>query len=282
MYVPPVMGKAAQLIREPSDEDLQLVSEEQKTYIQAVVGVFLFYSRAVDPTMLTTINKISSDQSHPTQTTMRAVERFLGYAKRYPNSHIRISESNMQMQVQSDASYLSESNARSRAGGVLYFGLRSDGSINGAVDNISCIIPTAVSSAAEAEYAALFLVGKEATSARHTLQDLGYPQPATTILCDNSCAVGIATRSVKQKRSKAIDMRYHWIRDQVYQNKFKVIWGAGKHNLADYFTKSHPVQHFAALRNTFVFTPKGEIRECARTRRIARKISANALSKIKD
>ena len=148
-------------------------------------------------------------------------------------------------------------------------------SINGAVDNISCIIPTVVSSAAEAEYAALFLVGKEATSARHVLHDLGYPQQATTILCDNTCA-GIAPRSVKQKRSKAMDMRYHWIRDQVCQNKFKVIWEAGKYNLADYFTKAHSVKHFVEMRNIFVCTPtRNVVKDCARSRRVERKIKLN-------
>ena len=36
--------------------------------------------------------------------------------------------------------------------------------VNGAIDYLSCIISTVVASAAEAEYAALFLVGREATS----------------------------------------------------------------------------------------------------------------------
>ena len=34
--------------------------------LQEIVGVFLFYSRAVDPTMLTAINKIASRQAKPT------------------------------------------------------------------------------------------------------------------------------------------------------------------------------------------------------------------------
>jgi hypothetical protein len=34
-------------------------------------------------------------------------------------------------------------------------------------------------------------------------------------MCDNTCAIGIATDSIKQKRAKAIDMRFHWIRDGV-------------------------------------------------------------------
>ena len=95
-------------------------------------------------------------------------------------------------------SYLSEVNSRSRAGGILYLGdadTRTTTGVHGAIDYLSCIISTVVSSAAEAEYVALFS-GRPRSNLRQS-------------------DVGIANRSVKQKRSKAINMRYHWIRDQV-------------------------------------------------------------------
>ena len=177
----------------------------------------------------------------------------------------------MNLKSQSDASDLRETLGRSRAGILLYL-QHADGTISGIIDAISCIIPTVCSSVAEAEYAALFLAGKEITSARHVLHDLGWPQSTTTIICDNSCAVGIATRTVKQKQSKAIDMRYHWVRDQVQQGKLAVVWEKGQDNLADFFTKAHPVHHHKAMRATFVNTPKRtSIAACARSRRISNK-----------
>ena len=86
----------------------------------------------------------------------------------------------------------------------------------------------------------------------HTAMDLGYPQYTIQMISDNSCAVGIANNMVKQKRSKAIDMRYHWIRDQVQQRKISVIWKPGSENLADFFTKTHPVHHHKTMRNRYV------------------------------
>jgi hypothetical protein len=56
---------------------------------------------------------------------------------------------------------------------------------------------------------------KHAAGLRTILADLGYPQPPTTILCDNTTAIGLANDNIKMKRSKAIDMRFHWIRDCV-------------------------------------------------------------------
>lgn len=251
-YIPPNYGtKAGQAHPELPPEAHEYVNDTAKTFIQEATGVFLFYSRAVDPTMLTAVTKISSQQSKPTRATLQAVDRLLSYAERYPTAEVIIRASDMQLHAQSDASYHSESGARSRAGGILYFGTDTDGNINGAIEYISMIIPTVCSSAAEAEYAALFLLGREATNARHILTDLGYPQHTTTIMCDNSCAVGIANDDVKQKRSKAIDMRYHWIRDQVAQGKLQVKWEKGSANLADYFTKAHPVSHYNVMRRTY-------------------------------
>jgi hypothetical protein len=158
--------------------------------------------------------------------------------------------------VESDASYLSEPEARSRAGGLHYLGnycidTRTN-LINGAIECMSTIIKSVVSSAFEAEYAALFLNGQTAQGLRNTLRDLGYPQQATPFISDNACAVGVANRTVKQRRSKAIDMRFHWLRDRVKCGDFTVKWQPGKDNLADYFTKAHPVHHYKAMRSTYV------------------------------
>jgi hypothetical protein len=69
--------------------------------------------------------------------------------------------------------------------------------------------------ASETEYAALYLNAQHAYFERTILSALGYSQPPSPLYADNSAAVGIANDIVKLKRSKAIDMRYHWIRDRV-------------------------------------------------------------------
>jgi hypothetical protein len=56
-----------------------------------------------------------------------------------------------------------------------------------------------VSSAAEAELAALFHNGKEACPIRITLEELGHPQPPTPLTTDNNTASGISNDTVKQK-----------------------------------------------------------------------------------
>jgi hypothetical protein len=79
---------------------------------------------------------------------------------------------------------------------------------------------------------------QHAASLQNILEDLGYPQPPTIIMCDNTCAIGIATDSIKQKRSKAIDMRFHWVCDRVRQGQFTISYIQSADNIADYFTKN--------------------------------------------
>ncbi len=88
-----------------------------------------------------------------------------------------------------DAPYLSRSMARSVVGCIFFMGNRNQPTrINDTISAISTIIPCIISSAGEAKYAALFTGGQYAAGLRTTLTltDMGYPQPPTTILCDNT------------------------------------------------------------------------------------------------
>jgi hypothetical protein len=77
-----------------------------------------------------------------------------------------------------------------------------------------------MSSATEAEMAALFYNGKDAAPFRIALTEMGHPQKATLILADNACAAGIANSTVKQRRFKAMeDMRFYWIKDRVLKTE---------------------------------------------------------------
>jgi hypothetical protein len=251
IYVPPNYGKHQQ--EAPIEEPSTPLSAVEIQELQEIVGVFLFYARAVDPTMLTAINKIASRQSKATSLIRKEVDRFLQYASKYPDATMRVCASNMKLVGHSDGSYLSESEARSRAGGILFLGdCADDEAPNAPVCFLSVIIKTVVSSATATEYAAAFIVGQAAISIINTLADLGYPQTQTEIFCDNLCAVGIANNTFNLKRTKTIDMRYHWIRDQVKLKIFKITWKAGKLNLADFFTKAHPVKHHLEIRWKYV------------------------------
>jgi hypothetical protein len=68
-----------------------------------------------------------------------------------------------------------------------------------------------------------FIPDKWLLDCAKTLLDLGYPQPPTYILVDNEVASGIASNTSEPKRTKIIDMQYHWLRDRVQMQEFVVI-----------------------------------------------------------
>jgi hypothetical protein len=234
------------------------LSPTQVTRLQQIIGVFLYYARAVDSTMLVALGTLAAAQTHATTNTTKCTNQFLDYASTHPNASVCYVPSEMILHVHSDASYLSESEARSRAGGLFFLGNHPKHSTspispvtNGAVHINSQIMKNVLASAAEAEVAACFLNAQDACMLRTTLADLGHPQPPTPIQTDNQCAHGILTNTVKQKRSKAIDMRFYWLNDRISQKQFHVHWAPGLSNMADYFTKHHSPAHHQTIRPTY-------------------------------
>jgi len=216
----------------------------------------LYYARAVDCTMLTAVNAIGSEIANGTTALLPAIDRLLAYSAAYPNNVLVFTACDMVLHIQSDASYLSRSGSRSVAGGYFYLGHREMPThINGAIHCASNNLDVVVAAASEAEYGAVFFNGQTGVWIRTVLLALGYPQPATILLCDNDCAVGIANNTVKLRRSKAIDVRFHWIRDRIKQGQFRVLWRKGANNLADFFTKALPVHAHQALMPFLVRTP---------------------------
>jgi hypothetical protein len=88
-----------------------------------VCGKFLYYARAVDTTMLHTLNDLA------TQTTKRyrknnggSIIHFLNYCATHPDAELIVRASDMVFHNHSDRAYLVASEARSRAGGFTYMG----------------------------------------------------------------------------------------------------------------------------------------------------------------
>jgi hypothetical protein len=97
-----------------------------------------------------------------------------------------------------------------------------------------------------------FINAKEGAVLRRTLQELGHHQFPTPMETDNTTATGYRDGTIKQKRTKAMDMRFYWIKDRVKQGQFDVYWGPGYQKLADYFTKHHSPAHQKRMREIYI------------------------------
>jgi hypothetical protein len=86
------------------------------------------------------------------------------------------------------------------------------------------VINNVVASAAESELGACFQNAQSGAPLRVTLTELGHTQPATPLRTYNFTAFGILNETIKQKRSKAMYMRYHCLTDRVRKKQFDVYW----------------------------------------------------------
>jgi hypothetical protein len=92
--------------------------------VQEIVGSLLFYAGAVNNTLLVGLSAIASQQASPTQLTNKRCDQLLKYCAINPNDIVRYCyrASNMILNIHSDASYLVETNARSRIAGHYFLG----------------------------------------------------------------------------------------------------------------------------------------------------------------
>jgi hypothetical protein len=102
------------------------------------------------------------------------------------------------------------------------------------LENVAEIIKAVMSSASESELGVLFINAQKAVIERTILQEMGHRQPPTPIQTDNSTAEAIINAQVQPKRTKAMDMCFHWLRDcSVNQEQFRFYWRPGPLNFAD-------------------------------------------------
>jgi hypothetical protein len=246
-YVTPVYGAKNQYATK--DETPSLTAKQCLT-IQKVTGSVLYYAQAVNPTVLMPLNDIATEQTKATEKTQAAKNQLLDYLATHPDAAIRYHASDMILQTHSDASYLSVSNAQSRLGGLFFLGNKNPEQykLYGSILNAAAVVKNVVASAAESEVGACFHNAQSGASLRVTLTELGHTQPPTPLRTYNSTAFGILNETIKQKRSKAMHMRYHWLTDRVRQQQFDVYWRPGRENLGDYHTKHHSAQHRKDVR----------------------------------
>jgi hypothetical protein len=197
------------------------------------------------------LNDIATEKTKATEKTQAATNQMLDYLATHPDAAMRYHASDMILHIHSNASYLSVSDARSRLGGLFFLGNKSpeQDTLNGSILNVASVIRNVVASAAESEVGACFQNDQSGAPLIVTLNELGRTQPLTPLRTDKSNAFGILNETIKQKRSKAMDMRYHWLTDTVRQKQFDAYWCPERENLGEYHTKHHSAQHHKDMRH---------------------------------
>ena len=174
-WTPPNYGAHIQYA--PPEDDSMPLDKPGINLLQQIVGTFLYYARAINNTMLVALGTLAAAQTKGTKRTMEATTQLLNYAATHPDAAIQYYRSDMTLYAHSNASYLSEPQARSRVGGYFYLGNTNEPADNptpnGPVHVESQIMKHIMAAASEEEIGALFHNGQEAAHIRQILAEIG-------------------------------------------------------------------------------------------------------------
>jgi hypothetical protein len=87
------------------------LSKDNIKHVKRIIGSILYYTRAVDLTVLMALSTIASEQAKGTQNTMMKTKQLMDYLATHPDATLRFHASNMILNVH--LAYLSEANAHS-------------------------------------------------------------------------------------------------------------------------------------------------------------------------
>lgn len=210
-----------------------------------LIGMLLYLSINTRPDIAAGVSILSQKISKPTQTDMTEVKRLIRYIKSTRNLKLRLGGmTSNSITVFSDANWAEDRRDRKSNSGYLI-------SLNGGVISWCCKKQSLVTlSSCEAEYVALCETAKQLTWIRNLVNDIGIQiNDPITIKTDSQSAMALSTSQKASNRSKHIDLRYHYIRDMVQQNKYKLEYVSTEDNVADMLTKPLGSIRIARLRS---------------------------------
>ena len=111
-------------------------------------------------------------------------------------------------------------------------------------------------STAEAEYVALCAATQDGVYLIQMLSEMGMGNNAPiTILEDNQTCISVGTKEIASPKLKHIDIKYHYVRSMIQENKIKVIYCPTYHQAADILTKGTDKVTFIRHRSTLMGLP---------------------------
>ncbi|GJY04156.1 hypothetical protein Tco_0370096, partial [Tanacetum coccineum] len=99
----------------------------------------------------------------------------------------------------------------------------------------------------EVEYIAMSGYCAQILWMRSQLTDYGFVFNKIPLYCNNRSAIALCCNNVQHSRSKHIDIRYHFIKEQVKKGVVELYFVTTNYQLADIFTKALPREQFEFL-----------------------------------
>ena len=230
----------------PMDSSLQLTREGGKqplkvdrTKYLSLLGALMFAGVACRVDLSAAISHLATYMADPREQHMQALQRLLSYATQHASLGLVLGGPNSKVEISgfADADWGANLDfRRSRSGFLFYF-------CGGLVDYKSWLQKTVATSSVHSEYMSASDAVREGMWLYYTIRDvlapLGIDLPLPiTLHEDNQGCIALSKNPVNHSRNKHIDVKYHYIREQVENGFFILYYIETKKQLADFLTKA--------------------------------------------
>lgn len=221
---------------EKSDE---VSSKADVNLYQQQVGSLIYLAINTRPDISFAVNRCARFMANPNETHFRALDRIWKYLNKFPEIGLFYDccKINNKISGYSDADWGGDVLTRKSTSGYIF-------ELNGNIISwLSMQQKTVALSSCEAEYMALKEAIKESIylnyllSYYYKLLDIKIPEEIPKLLTDSESALKLANNPEFHKRTKHIDITYHFIRNSIKEHRVHLSYVNTKNQLADGFTK---------------------------------------------
>ncbi|UYV81752.1 hypothetical protein LAZ67_20002198 [Cordylochernes scorpioides] len=206
------------------------------------VGSLMFASCVSRPDITYAVSQVSKFLEYPGPAHCTTVKNIFRYLKGTPHMGILFTGQD-QLVGYSDSDFARDVDSRKSTTGYAF--MMNVGTVSWASQRQ----PIIALSTTESEYIAACSAAKELIWIRRLLQAIGCDiTKETELYIDNQAAIKLVENPVFHKRTKHIDVRYHFIRSKHEEGELKVHHVCSSEQLADIMTKPLPRNQFHYLR----------------------------------
>ncbi|KAJ9538998.1 hypothetical protein OSB04_031731 [Centaurea solstitialis] len=211
-----------------------------RTY-RGMVGS-LMYLTASRPDIMFATCVCARYQAKPKESHLAAVKRIFRYLKGTPYYGLWYPKGlGFELQAYSDADYGGcNMDRKSTSGHIQLLGNKL---VSWASKKQQCVS----TSTAESEYVAAASCYSQVLWMQTQLRDYGFVYKMIPIYCDSKSATAISANPVQHSKTKHIDIRYHFLKDNVEKENIELYFVNTEYQLADLFTKVLDEKRFKFL-----------------------------------
>lgn len=219
----------------------QPASDSFRQRYQSLIGSLLYAMLGTRPDIAFAVTRLSKYNANPSEAHMNYAKYVLRYLQGTKAYRLRYKgASNDGLISYSDSDWAEDRDDRHSTSGFVFL------MAGGAVSWASRRQPTISLSSTEAEYKAASDTCRQLAWLRTFGNELGDDVTDPTPLClDNQGSIFLSVNPVIDRRTKHIEIRYHFIREQVEMGSVEIYYVASEDQLADPLTKNVPYSNQA-------------------------------------